>query len=801
MFRSLLICIFFLIEVYPVFAEERIPLEQQVLDKIDVEVYASCLVSQNDPKLLARLKTKQGHYFRQQLLDEDLKLLAQEFDRLEPVLEPVQDGLHLTLKIWQKPQLNSVKVMGNRQIPTKTLQKEMGIVVHQTFDRVAFQEAFAKIQTLYMKKGFFEADLSYEVAENRDKHQVDVTITIREGRSGKIEEISLIGFTPEEERQVLKQMVTKEFNRFTFLFTEDGIYNKEAVEHDRLLVTHSLQNLGYADASVGIRVEKSAKKNRIRVVIEANKGERYSFGTIAFAGNQFLSDPQVEELLLIRTGQPFSHEKVRANANRLQDAYGKHGYIETVVDFQLELVPEKREYNVHFDVEEGDLYRVGLIRVFGNRITQSSVILHETLLTPGDVFNMLKLKATEEKLLNMGYFKHVNAYAAKNNEQTGLDGCFRDIYIEVEEMETGYFNFFFGYSTSEELFGGISLTEKNFNIAGVPEIGGKGLSALRGAGEYVNLNAQIGQKSSNYDLSWTKPHFLDTQWTVGLDLSQSTTRYISNAYDLSTTAFTVRTSYDLNAFLRWGVQYRLKNGSVDLHDISSSSDRSQSDDSSSSDSDSDSANSSLEEASRIHGLISAVGTSLSYDSTNRPMRPNRGFRSRLLLECAGLGGDHTFLGFGYFNSLYYPVGSRATLKYRADFRFIQPIGNTHVDNMPLDERLFLGGEFEVRGYRPYRLGPQFGHSKVPSGGVSLQYYSIELNRRLTQDVEVFTFFDAASLSEETWEMGRLSASVGYGVYFKLIPSIPPITMGMGYPINPRNHSEVRRFFFSVGGNF
>src|SRR6202008_1849317 len=92
-----------------------------------------------------------------------------------------------------------------------------------------------------------------------------------------------------------------------------------------------------------------------------------------------------------------------------------------------------------------------------------------------------------------------------------------------------------------------------------------------------------------------------------------------------------------------------------------------------------------------HGLISGIGTSLTYDTTNHPIKPSKGFRSRLFAEYAGLGGDHHFLNLGYFNSCYLPVGSRMVLKYEADFRFIQPVGHTHYENLPLDERIFLGG--------------------------------------------------------------------------------------------------------------
>src|SRR5262249_14251890 len=149
----------------------------------------------------------------------------------------------------------------------------------------------------------------------------------------------------------------------------------------------------------------------------------------------------------------------------------------------------------------------------------------------------------------------------------------------------------------------------------------------------------------------------------------------------------------------------------------------------------------------------------------------------------------------YFNSYYYEVGSRMWLRYRADVRFIQPLGDTHFDTLPLDERIFLGGDFNIRGYRPYRLGPLYNNN-APKGGISMQLYSVELNRRLTKDYEAFTFLDSAHLSDEVWNFGRLSVSIGFGFRCKFLDSVPPITLGMGYPMNPRNRSEVKKFFIS-----
>ena len=757
--------------------------EDQLIKKMDVIVHSRSGVICDKNNLLNCLSTKQGGIFSQATFDEDLKTLAQDYDRVDPSVDFDNDGLSIVVHIWPKPTIRTIKWLGNRHVKNSRLQKELGINCFSLFDRQAFNEAFHKLKTYYINHGFFEAQLDYDTELDLEANEIVIVIRIEEGRSGKIEKIIFENFTQDEENEILSLMVTKKYNLFTSWYTEAGTYNEDAVQQDKLVITNYLQNVGYADATVDLDVSESCKTNRIVVTLTANKGSLYTIGTLSFEGNCVLDDTAIDRRFEIRPGDPYSLESIRETVESITDAYGKLGYIDAVVDFDPDLVLGECRYNIHFKIEENEQFRVGQIHVFGNTSTKTTVILHETLLVPGEIFNTIKLKATERRLQNIGYFKNVNAYFVNKTEANYLNGCYRDVYIEVEETNTGQFSAFLGYSSVEALFGGISITERNFNHEGLYTMWKEGARTLRGGGEHVQLSLQVGQKSDSYTLSWTKPYFMNTKWTIGFDLAQTNTRYVSKEYGLSTTSLVLRANYDVNQFLRWGLQYRLKNGSVNLRHHGSQINE-------------------LQKESNIHGLISAVGSSLSYDSTNHPVKPSKGFRSRLFVEYAGLGGDHSFLNIGYMNSYYFPVGSRTVLKYQADFRFIQPVGSTKYETIPLDERIFLGGEFMVRGFRPYRLGPHYPDNRdVPRGGLSLQFCSVEMVRRLFKDWEAFAFLDAGHLSAKTWDFGRMSVSIGYGLRFKLIDSIPPVTIGMGYPLNAHHRSDVKKFFFSFGGNF
>ncbi len=762
---------------------QSVQYDNQQIEKFDIEIEQFQNISSCDVKSIrARLKTKEGDIFSQVDFDNDLKNLAKDFHRIDPSLNMINGKIHLTLKIWPRPTIRSMTWQGNARMPEKELLKELGIKCGAPFDRLSFNKAFHKLKAHYIKNGFFEAELDYVESLDTCSNEADILITINEGRAGHINEIILEGFTECEKVEILDQLMTKEYNVFFSWYTNEGIYHEEAIQQDQFMIINYLQNEGYADAKVDISVVET-KTNRINIYIKANKGQHYTLGEITFKGNTLLTDEQILNAMTICQGKSYSPEKIRETVLAITDLYGRRGYIDAFVDFDPSLNIENLCYSLHLTIEEGAQHRVGMIKVFGNCTTQTNIILHESLLIPGEIFNIDRLKKTEQKLKNVGYFENVNVYAVKSEGLLGLGDCYRDVHIEVKETSTGNFGAFAGYSTSESLFGGLNITERNFNHRGFSYIGRDGLQALRGGGEYAHATVQIGLKSRKYIVSWAKPFFMDTPWTVGFDIERTNNRYISNDYDITSTAFILHATYRINQFVRFGWHYRIKNSNVgasehDKRELEG-----------------------LEHDSKLGGLISASGVSWTYDSTDHPIVPRKGIKSRLELEYAGIGGDHHYFCFGYTNGYFRPLTSKALLKLRADFRFILPLGSTGRFDIPLDERLFLGGDALVRGYRSYRLGPLYKNSDDPRGGISQQYYSLEFAYKLHDKVEPFVFVDAGWLSHKTFNVSFPFVSTGFGTRIKIIESIPSLTLGMGFPLNEEKSTQRKNFFISIGGKF
>lgn len=748
----------------------------------NIEINAEILspTASFDPKaVITRLKTKVGDPFSQATFDSDLKTLSEDFDKIEPSIEVHNGQVYIQIKVWPRPTIRSMKWQGNERFSTKTLQKELGVKSQAIFNRQGFNKAFNKVKEHYINKGYFESQLQYTVFHDPKTNEVDIEIDIIEGRSGRIDDIVFNGFSKEEKSALLEMIHTKKYNLFLSWFMGTGTYDEEALEQDRLTIINFMQNQGYADAKIAIEVKESPTEGKIILEINCDKGPIFHFGEVTFTGNVLFTDAQIQRKLIVQPGQVYSPEKVRNTAEAIKSMYGRKGHINAFVNYETKLSETDPLYDVNFAIEEGDQYKIGLIHVFGNKSTNANVILRESLLIPGETFDSERLKSTQMRLENIGYFKSVNVYAVRSQDDEILGDNYRDVYIEVEEKPTGSINLFGGFSTAENVFGGLDLSETNFNYKGIGRIFREGFSAVRGGGEYARLRFTIGANQRVYALSWMDPYFRDSLWRLGVDFSVTNSDLQSDNYTINTYGGSLFASYPINNLWSFTTRYRVRDEHVKIEGCVTPEER----------------------AARSAGVVSGLSGALNYDSTDSVVKPHMGTRSNFEAEVTGLGGHYSFFKLAYINTFYQPVWRRGILKFRADVKFIEPYWKTNTfAEIPISERFFLGGENSVRGYKPFDLGPRFANGD-PKGGISSVLGSAEYMQEIFSFLDAFIFFDAGQISDKRFRFyNKYNMSYGIGIVCDAINNVP-ITLGYGIPINADSKQQEQRFFFQMGGQF
>jgi outer membrane protein assembly factor BamA len=120
---------------------------------------------------------------------------------------------------------------------------------------------------------------------------------------------------------------------------------------------------------------------------------------------------------------------------------------------------------------------------------------------------------------------------------------------------------------------------------------------------------------------------------------------------------------------------------------------------------------------------------------------------------------------------------------------VEAYGDT--EEVPLSDRLFIGGGRTVRGYDYRDVGPKVVPADDPTardyrpvGGKSLALAKAEYSVPVVTAIRLATFFDIGNVWRDAYEFdfGHLASSAGVGLRFD-IPGFP-IAIDRAWPVEP-----------------
>jgi outer membrane protein insertion porin family len=149
--------------------------------------------------------------------------------------------------------------------------------------------------------------------------------------------------------------------------------------------------------------------------------------------------------------------------------------------------------------------------------------------------------------------------------------------------------------------------------------------------------------------------------------------------------------------------------------------------------------------------ISQVTPSFVHNTIDNPIFPNQGKRLTLGFDYAGIGGNTNFIKPRVEAVFWRPITRKTTLGMRAAYEYIRPYGSTVA--LPIYERLFLGGEYSIRGYDIRSIGPRdIGTPENPGtfivlGGNKSALFNAEYQFAIMSQVRIMGFFDAGQAQD------------------------------------------------------
>jgi outer membrane protein insertion porin family len=704
----------------------------------------------------AKITQKQGEPISQEKTNDDIKNIFKMgyFDDVRAEIESFEGGVKLIYVVKEKPTIVKIDLQGNDEFDDTKLREKLTISTGAIADAVLIQDNANKLRAFYEEEGYWLSRI-IPVIKNLSADEVSLTYQIEEGPKIKIRKIVTEGNKALSAGKIKGVMETKEWWLFSFI-TSSGYYQKERMEMDVERIRDLYFNNGYIKVVIGEpAIRLTEDKKGMTITIPVSEGDQYRVSSISLSGNKVFSDDVIRKRISMAPEKPFSKGTLRKDILSISELYSESGY--ALITVTPDLVPDENNklVQVALKIDEGEKYRIGRIEISGNTKTRDKVIRREVRLDEGDVFNSSLLKRSYERINNLNFFETVELVPKPHPEEKLVD-----VDIKVKERPTGFFSIGGGYSSVEKFIAMIELTQGN----------------LFGRGQFIKLRAELGGRTTYYDITFRDPWFLDKPLSFSTNVYKISKEYPE--YDKEATGFGMSLGKRFREYW-WGeLAYNFENAKISNVDE---------DDPDVSDIIKDQIGTST---------TSSITPSLTRDSRDNYLDPSKGSRNSIYTTFAGLGGSNKFFKGEADSAWFFPLGS-TTVMLRGRLGYAAGFGG---EELPLYERFYVGGINTVRGLGYGDAGPKDDDGD-PIGGTEELIFNIEYIFPLISEIRLkgVVFFDAGNSYENFKNFGDLRYTTGAGV--RWISPVGPVRIEWGYNLDKKPGEQPSKFEFAFGSFF
>jgi outer membrane protein insertion porin family len=753
----------------PAFARAQAPQAAHgppIIRSIDVQYTGPQTVAKD--RILAHMRTRVGQPYSNQVVEQDIEALYKtgSVQNVRIFAQPEGDGgVKVIVAIQTRAILREIEIAGAERVKPQRIRKEIKLKLNQAVDEEQLEQARQKIIEIYQGKGFNDVSVQFRVDPIDEKRgTARVVYTVSEGVKGAIRAIHFEGNAHFSEPVLRKQMKTRGRTLIYFV-DKTGRLDEVQLQQDLDKIREFYQDHGYIDVEVKeVRRGRTEKGPMIMTIVIA-EGPQYHVRKLTVSGYQMTTEDRIRKLLKMKEGSVYSPKQLRDDAKAVADAYGSGGYVDLVI------LPEGEpagpaQIDVTYKIEEGTRSFVNRINIEGNTRTKDKVIRREVLVAPGDVFNTVRVDITKKRLDNLGYFAKVETYP----EETDVPGR-KDLTILVQEKRTGSLSFGGGFSTVDQLVGFAELTQGNFDLFNWP--------SFTGGGQKFRLRIQYGTERKDFLLNIIEPYLFDRRLSLSGQLFYTEANYLSNQYDQRNYGFTMELRKPINTYMYASVGYTLQD--IDIFNV-------------------DPTASDFILSQQGSTLESKIFSSLVFDSRDNPLLSHHGQRVTLSPFIGGgfLGGDVQVYGLDLEGSQYFHLPKDLILLINGEIATVSQWGSQN--DVPIYERLFLGGSNNLRGFPFREVGPQDENGE-PLGGKSMARTTVELTFPIIEKARGAIFYDTGFVNTSQWSFGLHNIASDIGVGLRLDLPIGPLRLDYGYPIQRDGYNGGGHFNFNIGYQF
>jgi outer membrane protein insertion porin family len=293
--------------------------------------------------------------------------------------------------------VGDIRVEGLQRISEGTVYNYLPVNIGDRLDQRRLQEA---IRTLFAT-GFFR-----DIELRRD----DSTLVVVVYERPSIESFEITGNKDIKTEDLQKSL------RSVGLAT-GKTFDRSVLEEVQGYLTDQYFSRGKYAVRIDTRVEE-VPGNKVKIRIEVVEGKRARIRQINIVGNAVYDDEALLEEFELRTpgwlswykqDDRYSRESLQGDLETLQSWYQDRGYANFEVEStQVAIAPEKDDIFVTVNVREGEVYKVGEVKLAGAMKVPEAELRRLLVVQPGQTYSRKLITQTQELL---AYRLGVEGYA------------------------------------------------------------------------------------------------------------------------------------------------------------------------------------------------------------------------------------------------------------------------------------------------------------------------------------------------------------------------------------------------------
>ena len=422
------------------------------------------------------------------------------------------------------------------------------------------------------------------------------------------------------------------------------------------------------------------------------------------------------------------------------------------------------------------------------------MIRREISLSPGDPMLADKAEQGKRRLENLRYFDRVRYYMESVEGGEAKDGKpeQRDLVYEVAEKNTGNFMVGVGASSVDSVYGIVELSESNFDLFNPWR--------FRGAGQKGRVLLQAGPRVQTYEASVTEPYLFDR--LLELTVTGYRRQRWYDEYDLIRSGLSGELSYPVKfwptakATGRLGL--RLAAEYIEMDDVSKGKWYNPKTE--------DEEWRAFKEEEEKYGDSWEVPLRLFWldDTRDRFLFATKGHRTNLYGDLVGGDNEYWRLGFDYRQ--YLTVWKKYSHVFA--FRLHGDTVDAFNDDLPIYDRLFLGGPNTIRGFDYREISPliwkrEGKHGRhAPWGGQTACFANMEYDIPLVKYLRFAFISDLGSVGEDEFDLNNDYFCWTVGVGLRIDIEAFPIRLDLAVPVvDPDEDADEKVFSFTIGRDF